>query len=268
MITCAAEGTRHEGDPASPSGRPQPPCRAPAPTAHPRQAGLTPGAVHALAVRATGWSAQPRPRAVPDLPSGPVDGPPPPDERISYLLQRAADGDHAAWDCLVEQYSALLWSVVRSFRLSDAHAADAVQTTWLRLVENLHTIREPERLAGWLRTTARRVCLEVIRRAGREYPTDSVEETSAPVLDHATDRPDDDPEGHVLRQEGVALVRRAVRELPERQQRLLSLLVASPPLSYQEIGARLGMPVGSIGPTRARVLARLRTALAPAMLCA
>ncbi|HEX2075307.1 MAG TPA: sigma-70 family RNA polymerase sigma factor [Geodermatophilus sp.] len=185
-------------------------------------------------------------------------------EATAGLVRRAAEGDHAAWTAVVEQYGALLWSVVRGFRLADAQAADAVQTTWLRLLENLDAIREPERLAGWLRTTARRACLESIRRTGRERPSDPHERD--PGVDRPSDRPDADPEAHVLRQEQVALVRRAVRELPDRHQRLLELLVACPPLSYEEIGARLGMPVGSIGPTRARLLARLRTALAPAVL--
>jgi RNA polymerase sigma factor (sigma-70 family) len=179
------------------------------------------------------------------------------DEDTAYLLRLAADGDKAAWTAIVNRYDSLLWSVVRGFRLGDAQAADAVQTTWLRLIENLGTVRDPERLPGWLRTTTRRVCLETIRRARRECQLDLHERD----LGAAVDRYDAGPEASALRKERVALVRHAVRELPERHQTLLGLLVASPPVSYEEIGARLGMPVGSIGPTRARVLARLRTAL-------
>jgi RNA polymerase sigma factor (sigma-70 family) len=183
-------------------------------------------------------------------------------EITAQLVRRAAGGDEVAWDAIVDGYSRLLWSVVRGFRLTDAQAADAVQTTWVRLLENLDAIREPERLAGWLRTTARRACLETVRRAGRECPVDPQRHTALEqVVEEA-----DDPEAHVLQQERAAMVREALRKLPQRHQRLLELLVASPPLSYEEISARLGMPVGSIGPTRARLLTRLRTALAPAVL--
>jgi RNA polymerase sigma factor (sigma-70 family) len=183
-------------------------------------------------------------------------------EPTAILVQRAAAGDELAWSAIVNRYGRLLWSVVRGFRLSDAQAADAVQTTWLRLVEHLDALRNPERLAGWLQTTARRACLETVRRAGRECPFDPWEHESGTVVEQSAERLGD-PEAQVLGQERMALVRQAVGELPERHQRLLELLVASPPLSYEEIGARLGMPVGSIGPTRARLLTRLRTALAP-----
>jgi RNA polymerase sigma factor (sigma-70 family) len=165
----------------------------------------------------------------------------------------------------VERYSALLWSVARSHRLSDAQAADAVQATWLKLLEKIGTIKEPGRLAGWLRTTARRECLETMRRTGRERPSDP--HSSEPVAPPTSDLVDGDPEASALRRERVELVRAAVQTLPEHSQQLLGLLVASPPLRYEEIGARLGMPVGSIGPTRARLLARLRTTLAAADLC-
>ena len=183
-------------------------------------------------------------------------------ESTALLVQRAAAADELAWSAIVNRYGRLLWSVVRGFRLSDAQAADAVQTTWLRLVEHLDALRDPERLAGWLQTTARRACLETIRRAGRECSFEPWEHESGTVVKQSAER-SGDPEARVLRQERMALVRQAVGELPERHQRLLELLVASPPLSYEEIGARLGMPVGSIGPTRARLLTRLRTALAP-----
>ena len=184
------------------------------------------------------------------------------DPAIADLVRRAADGDEAAWRAVVERYGSLLRSVVRSYRLSDAQAADAVQATWLRLVENIDAIREPARLAGWLRTTARRECLATMRRTGRELPSDP--HAPQPADEPTSDRVDADPEVSALRREQADLVRAAVRDLPEHSQQLLGLLVASPPLSYQEIGSRLGMPVGSIGPTRARLLARLRTTLADA----
>ena len=181
---------------------------------------------------------------------------------VTVLIHRAAEGDPTAWNAIVDEFAGLLWSVVRGFRLNEAQSADAVQTTWLRLVEHIADLREPEHVAGWLKTTAHRVCLQVIRQGGREQLTDW-EEDRGPVSGVRYEGPDEDgPEAAAMRQEQQVLVRRALAELPDRHRQLMELLVASPPISYQEISARLGMPVGSIGPTRARILARLRETLA------
>jgi RNA polymerase sigma factor (sigma-70 family) len=183
---------------------------------------------------------------------------------VTVLVHHAAEGDAAAWNAIVDEYAGLLWSVVRGFRLNEAQAADAVQTTWLRLVEHVTDLREPDHLAGWLKTTAHRVCLQVIRQGGREQLVDW-DEDRAPGSGVRYDGPDEDgPETAALRREHQVLARRALAELPDRHRQLMELLVASPPISYQEISARLGMPVGSIGPTRARILAHLREALATA----
>jgi RNA polymerase sigma factor (sigma-70 family) len=185
---------------------------------------------------------------------------------VTVLIHRAAEGDRAAWHAIVDEYAGLVWSVVRGFRLGDAQAADAVQTTWLRLIEHVSAIRDPERLPGWLRTTARRACLETIRGAGREHPVAEHWEDARP----ASNRPDADdggPESCSIRKEQQRLVRAALAALPERHQALVRLLVASPPASYEEISEQLDMPIGSIGPTRARILARLREALAAQDLC-
>jgi RNA polymerase sigma factor (sigma-70 family) len=180
---------------------------------------------------------------------------------ITILVRRAAEGDRAAWDDIVVEYAGLVGAVVRGFRLREAQAADAAQTTWLRLVEHLADIREPERLAGWLRTTARRVCLEVIRENGREQLTDWTDEPPSTAVDRFRNAEDEGPEASAVRREQQALVRGAVADLPERHRTLLALLVAVPHVSYEDISARLDMPVGSIGPTRARILARLRQVL-------
>src|SRR4051794_27867762 len=168
------------------------------------------------------------------------------------LVHRAAEGDQQAWEALVNQYSGLLWSVVRSFRLGEQQSADVVQTTWLRLVENIHLIRDAERLAGWLVVTARHLSIEAVRYAGRVRPFDEDQETPSA---------EEPPESAVLRFEQQTLVREGLKRLPERDQKLLTLLVASPPVPYEEIGKRLGMPVGSIGPTRRRALRRLQIEL-------
>lgn len=182
-------------------------------------------------------------------------------ENLTHMVSSARAGDEAAWNALVMEYTPMVSWVVRSFRLGDMQSADAVQTTWLRLVEHLDSVRDPERLAGWLRTTARRVCLEILRTSRRERPVDTgrewVESDDGPesLVSH------ENVETGLLREEHRALVRRVVAGLGERDRMLLSMLAASQ-VSYAEISARLGMPIGSIGPTRARLLARLRGALA------
>jgi RNA polymerase sigma factor (sigma-70 family) len=182
---------------------------------------------------------------------------------VTVLVHRAAEGDPAAWNAIVDEYAGLLWSVVRGFRLNEAQAADAVQTTWLRLVEHVADLREPAHLPGWLKTTAQRVCLHVIRQSSREQLVDGDDDRGWGSDDRYDDAELDGPEVTALRREQQVLVRRALADLPDRHRELMELLIASPPVSYREISVRLGIPVGSIGPTRARILTHLREALAP-----
>lgn len=182
---------------------------------------------------------------------------------VTVLVHRAAEGDSAAWNAIVDEYAGLLWSVVRGFRLNEAQAADAVQTTWLRLVEHVADLREPAHLPGWLKTTAQRVCLHVIRQSSREQLVDGDDDRGWGSDDRYDDAELDGPEVTALRREQQVLVRRALAGLPDRHRELMELLIASPPVSYREISVRLGIPVGSIGPTRARILTHLREALAP-----
>jgi RNA polymerase sigma factor (sigma-70 family) len=175
--------------------------------------------------------------------------------RPGTLLQAARGGDAAAWRALVDRYSPMLWNIARGFRLDHATCADVVQTTWVALAENLHSVREPDAVGGWLAQTARRAGLrEVCRRKrvdlwGEFNDRDMVDPAPAPDEWAATRDRDD-------------RLRRAFRRLPERDQRLLTLLWAAPPRPYAEIAEILGLPIGSIGPTRARALARLREQLA------
>lgn len=181
-------------------------------------------------------------------------------DEVSRLVDRARTGDGSAWNAIVDEYAGVVWCTVRRFRLAEAEAADAVQTTWLRLVEHVDSIKNPACIAGWLATTARRTCLERIRESAREFAVDPHEDTRF----HATAEPrwDDAPESMLLRREDVTLVRTALATLDERDRTLLMLLTSPEGHSYRDIGARLSIPTGSIGPTRARALARLRTALA------
>jgi RNA polymerase sigma factor (sigma-70 family) len=171
---------------------------------------------------------------------------------VTVLLSSAARGDQVAWNALIDRYSSLLWSIARSHRLPDADAADAVQTTWLKLVENLGRITDPERLAGWLATTARRECLQVIRRTTRDR--------RAPGFEHMDELAGPSPpvDQAVLLDERDKALWRALATLSERCQRLLRVLMATPPPAYTEVAAALDMPIGSIGPTRRRCLGNLR----------
>jgi RNA polymerase sigma factor (sigma-70 family) len=167
------------------------------------------------------------------------------------LLDAARLGDQAAWNALVAEYNSLVWSIARAYRLDTADAHDAVQMTWLRLVENLNKVKEPERLPGWLATTARRECLQMLRKSGRERPASD---------DTVLDAPDPAApvDAALLLSERDGALWRAFRLIGERCQRLLRVLMSSPPPSYQEVSAAMDMPIGTIGPTRQRCLEQLR----------
>jgi RNA polymerase sigma factor (sigma-70 family) len=169
------------------------------------------------------------------------------------LLARAGQGDQRAWNELVDEHSRLLWSVARSFRLDAADANDVVQTTWLRLLEHLDRIEDPSRLIGWLVTTARREAMRVLRRSGRERPV---------IEDTVLDRPDDGPpvDAALLQDERNRALWEAFARLGEKCRQLLRVAVTHPQ-AYEEISEALGMPVGSIGPTRRRCLTQLRALL-------
>jgi RNA polymerase sigma factor (sigma-70 family) len=175
------------------------------------------------------------------------------DVLVEELVAAAGAGDQDAWRELVDRYGRTVWAVTHSFRLSDQDAQDVSQTAWLLLAVHLKTIENPVAVGAWLATTARRECLRLLRRRGRELPADP--------LDAMADRPDtaaEQAEDTVLRAELRALVRAAFAQLPEPCRRLLALLLRDPPPSYDVISAKLGIPRGGIGPTRRRCLDRLR----------
>ncbi len=164
------------------------------------------------------------------------------------LVRAAAAGDEGAWEGLVNEFSPLVLGVARAHRLTDADASDVVQTTWLRLVEHLERIQDPDRIGGWLATTAWRESVRVKRRAKKQIVTDHPPEPAS----------EDDVAQRIVTAERHAAMRAAFHRLRGRDQALLRLLVSDPAPSYEQIGAILDMPVGSIGPTRARSLTRLR----------
>jgi RNA polymerase sigma factor (sigma-70 family) len=171
---------------------------------------------------------------------------------LHRLVRDAEAGDPRAWDALVARYGGMVWAVARAHRLGDADAADASQSTWLKLLEHVGDIKDPAALGGWLATTARRECLRILRSAARVDPLAESPETAdaGPALDE-----------RLLTSERDDHLWRAFELLPPRDRALLRMLAADPAPSYEEIGAALGMPIGSIGPTRARALARLHRAI-------
>lgn len=175
------------------------------------------------------------------------------------LVRRARGGDDAAWPALVDRYAGLVWAVVRGYRLGSGDADDVVQTTWLRLVEHLDRLSDPDRVGAWLATTARNEALRMLRLAGRHVPID---DTDVDLEERAGALSPVDVDERLLRAERDAALWRAFACIPLRCQALLRVLSTDPAPSYEEVGAALAMPVGSIGPTRARCLAKLREELA------
>jgi RNA polymerase sigma factor (sigma-70 family) len=204
-------------------------------------------------------AAEPEPPAGPGTKGG---NPMHDDSTVTDLVTRARSGDKQAWDAIVERYAPLIWSICRRYRLDDADSEDVGQIVWLHLVNQLDSLRVPAALPGWLVTTTRRECLRARQAAARlPLPTGAyIDEGNVadPNAPHAEDE--------LILAERHAALREALSDLPPGHRQLIALLTADPPLSYAEISARLGIPIGSIGPSRSRLLARLRCHPAIAML--
>lgn len=175
------------------------------------------------------------------------------DPSVIALVARAGDGDQGAWNEIIERYAPLVWSICLRYRMSRQDIDDVGQNVWLRLVEQIGSLREPAALPGWLATTTQRECLRILRATRRP--------------DHAGLLPEDqmrsDPDATMIEQEILAAernaaLRAAFAELPRGCRDLLAMLISDPPSTYADISTTLGMAVGSIGPIRARCLDRLR----------
>jgi RNA polymerase sigma factor (sigma-70 family) len=174
---------------------------------------------------------------------------------IAGLVRSAAAGDRRSWERLVDQFARLIWSITADFKLTESDAADVAQTTWLRLLEHIDRIEHPDRVGSWLAATARNECLRSLAARKRVIlaPDDEM------LTGVAAAEPEIDE--RILADERDQVIRDALSRLPRRSQRLLELLMADPPTSYAEISDEMGLPVGSIGPTRGRCLAQLRVLL-------
>ena len=164
------------------------------------------------------------------------------------LLRSAGGGDEQAWTEIVRRYRGLVSAVVRSYRLQDADAHDAEQRTWLRLVEHQHSVRDPHRLGGWLATTASRECLRILRES-RAVVTDELD---------AVPDPDRTVEDRVVDADTVSRLWTIVAALPPRGRTIMMELFAEEPRPYAEVARDTGIPIGSLGPSRARLIDRVR----------
>jgi RNA polymerase sigma factor (sigma-70 family) len=172
------------------------------------------------------------------------------EDALDQVVAAAATGDEGAWALLRDRYAMRVRTVARLHRLAPHDVDDVAQTTWLRLLENIGNLRDANAVGAWLETTARRESLAVLRRCKRERPTEDgffADQPSEPVAERRLEAA-----------EQRTALSSSLQQLPRRQQRLLVAMLAEPAPSYAEIAASLKMPIGSIGPTRARSLARLR----------
>jgi RNA polymerase sigma factor (sigma-70 family) len=175
------------------------------------------------------------------------------DPSVIALVARVVEGDQEAWNEIIERYSPLVWSICSRYQLSRPDIDDVGQGVWLGLVEHIGKLRQPAALAGWLATTTRNECLRILRAARRYDPDGLPSEDLMPP----------DPDAAVIEQELIeaelnAALRAAFAELSPACHELLSMLISDPPPAYAQVSKVLGIPVGSIGPTRARCLDRLR----------
>jgi RNA polymerase sigma factor (sigma-70 family) len=175
------------------------------------------------------------------------------DERarsLSRAVKAAAAGDDSAWAAIVQQFATRVRYAARKRSLAGHDIEDVEQETWLSLLKNIESIRDPAALGAWLETTATHASLDTVRRNGRERPTDDELLSDTPVDAVAEER--------LVAAERSHAVTKAIGRLPSHQRELLAMLVLDPTASYADISRLLTIPVGSIGPTRGRALARLR----------
>jgi RNA polymerase sigma factor (sigma-70 family) len=175
------------------------------------------------------------------------------EDDLVFVVAEARAGSGEAWETLVERFGGMVAAIARRCRLREADVAEVCQTTWLRLVENLDRIEQPERLGGWLATTSRRESLRIATRGVMVSASDE--------MNLLADEQLEPPDAALLRDEQATAVRMAAERLPPRCQRLLGLLMGGDDLPYKEIAEQLNMPIGSLGPTRGRCLEHLRRIL-------
>jgi RNA polymerase sigma factor (sigma-70 family) len=178
-------------------------------------------------------------------------GPGSDDQSFTELAALARAGDERAWRMLCNRLRNVVWKTVNGFRLGAHDAQDAFAATFFRLAEHLGDVRDPERLPGWIARTATHEVYGILRARRRLEPVADHDEVSSVAAEEA------DHDTRLLRSELQNAIYEGLKRLPQRCQRLLRLLIAEPALDYHDIGLALGVPHGSIGPTRRRCLDQL-----------
>ncbi|HHY54362.1 MAG TPA: sigma-70 family RNA polymerase sigma factor [Chloroflexi bacterium] len=174
------------------------------------------------------------------------------------LVHACQHGDATAWEALVNRYQRLIYAIPRRAGLDDDQCADVFQRTFAILIEHLDRIDQPERVRAWLVTTARRETQRIYQKANRTQPLpgespDAENEALAELPD-----PSPLPDELAAALEEQHLVRVALAKLDARCRQLLTLLFYQPePMPYEQVATAVGVPLGSIGPTRARCLQKL-----------
>ena len=182
------------------------------------------------------------------------------DESTTVLLKAAAEGDEAAWKHLVARHSRLVWHVIWLVGARGSTAEDVYQTTWLRLLEHIDRIRDPERLGGWLARTARNEAIRQGVRSNRQRPFDPADLAAAAPAETVlggSGRSAQDPSELATQSITLEGVWAALGQLGDDCRRLLGLLSVAPELTYREVADVLDRPIGWIGPTRRRCLDKL-----------
>jgi RNA polymerase sigma factor (sigma-70 family) len=178
------------------------------------------------------------------------------------LVLACRRGEAEAWDALVNRYQRLIYTIPRRAGLDEDQAAEVFQRTFAKLLENLNWIKQPERIHAWLVTTARRETLQLIRQQRFERSFSQVEDLPNNLKSEAVRDDNPLPDETLERLEEQQFIRMAIAAMDQRSRDLLILLYYYPnPLSYAEIGVILDIPEGSVGPTRARCLEKLRRLL-------
>jgi RNA polymerase sigma factor (sigma-70 family) len=171
-------------------------------------------------------------------------------DELTAIVRASVDGDEDAWNALVHRYASLVVAVIRRYRVAESDIQDISQLVWLHLIEHLRNMRDEAALPGWIVTTTRRECQRWLRARSRSLPVDPETMTRLGVDDHAGES--------LLRAERHQVLVEALADLEPHQRELLLLLIADPPYTYTEISRMMRIPIGSIGPTRSRILDKLR----------
>jgi RNA polymerase sigma factor (sigma-70 family) len=179
-----------------------------------------------------------------------------PGDPLGELITAAVAGNQRAWAALYERYAPLVSAVCRRYRLAPSDVDDVSQVVWMRLVQNLGRLREPRALPGWIVTTGKHEALRVLELRRRTEPADPMIDSRFDAGPAAAGAAEVDENLH--RYEQRQAVHDGLRQLRPEHRQLLLMLTADPQIPYQEISRRLGIPTGSIGPTRARCLRKLR----------